>query len=276
MKSVRDRLHEVLTETGLIAKKSLGQNFLVSDHVVGKILEEVAKIKPSKLIEVGPGPGALTAGLREMNLPLQLIELDRTMAEYWRGKGMDVMEVDALQMDWKPLMTEPNTVFVSNLPYQISSSIVIERSLEETGVSAMVLMFQKEVAQRIRAAKATDAYGLLSVIAQNFWDITTVTDAGPKDFSPSPKVASRVLAFRRKDVTGIDRKKFLGFVKAGFAQRRKLLKSNLGQWVGTRQISPEILLAKIIDFGLKETARAEELTPAQFRDLYEHLVNSRK
>lgn len=276
MSNARDRLNVVLTETGLIAKKSLGQNFLVSDHVIGKIIDEVKKLSATKLIEVGPGPGALTSLLLELNLPITLIELDRIMAAYWQGKGLTVIEQDALQMDWRPLMETPNTVLVSNLPYQISSSIVIERSLEETGVKAMVLMFQKEVAQRIRATASTDAYGLLSVIAQNFWDTVTVVDAGPKDFSPSPKVSSRVLAFRRKDVTGIDRKKFLGFVKAAFAQRRKLLKSNLSVWVGTRQIPPEKLLAKIIEFGLKETARAEELTPAQFRELYEHLADSRK
>lgn len=276
MSDARTRLNAVLEETGHLAKKSLGQNFLVSDVVIGKIIDEVKRRAPKHLLEIGPGPGALTDKLLELNVPMKLIELDRTMAERWRNKGLQVIEEDALRIDWTPLMNEPGTLLVSNLPYQISSSIVIDRSLDEKGVDGMVLMFQKEVAQRIRAAASSDAYGLLSVIAQNFWEISTVVDAGPKDFSPPPKVSSRVLAFSRKDVAGFERARFLKFVKAAFAQRRKLLKSNLNGWMIDRKADPAKLLAKLEAFGLKETARAEELSPARFRELYEHLDHHRE
>lgn len=277
MSDARDRLQAVLAETGHLAKKSLGQNFLVSDLVIGRILDEVKRRQPARLIEIGPGPGALTDGLFALKIPLTVIELDRTMAERWRSKGLDVIEDDALKIDWRPLVSVPKTVLVSNLPYQISSSIVIDRSLDAEGVEGMVLMFQKEVAQRIRASASDEAYGLLSVIAQNFWTLSTVVDAGPKDFSPSPKVASRVLAFtRRSDAGDFDRLRFLKFVKASFAQRRKLLKSNLAGWMKDRGAEPAKLLAKLEAFGLKETARAEELSPARFRELYEHLDHRRE
>lgn len=273
--SARDRLIAVLTETGLIAKKSLGQNFLVSDVVISRIHQAVLRTEPERLIEVGPGPGALTSGLLDMKKPLTLIELDRTMAAYWRGKGLEVLEEDALKVDWKPLIL-PGTILVSNLPYQISSSIVIDRSLDENGVGHMVLMFQKEVAQRLRAMPSTENYGLLSVIAQNFWEMELVSEAGPRDFDPPPRVASRVLGFHRKVDAVANRKGFLVFVKAAFSQRRKLLKSNLAGWLHDHRAAPENLLAKLAEFGLKETARAEELSPARFRELYEHLDHSGK
>lgn len=272
--SARERLHKVLAETGHVAKRSLGQNFLVSDLVIDRILESAARHRPQRLIEIGPGPGALTEGLMKLGVPLTLIELDRGMATYWRDRGLNVIEEDALRLNWEPLLTEPDTVLISNLPYQISSSIVIDRSLDDRGVTGMTLMFQKEVAQRIRARSSNEDYGLLSVIAQNFWDVETVVDAGPRDFDPPPRVASRVLSFRRKEIGPFARAKFLTFVKTAFAQRRKLLKSNLAGWMGTRRVPPEKLLAKLAAFGLKETARAEELSPASFKDLYEHLDHS--
>lgn len=274
--NARARLDRVLAETGLAAKKSLGQNFLISDTVIARIHEEVERLKPEALIEVGPGPGALTEGLLQRNLPLTVIELDRTMAAYWRDKGLNVLEEDALKVDWAKLHTHPRTVLVSNLPYQISSSIVIERCLDEEPLAGMVLMFQKEVAQRLRATPSTEAYGMLSVIAQNFWEMKLVSEAGPRDFLPPPKVASRVLGFRPLPHPVLPRKGFLDFVKGAFSQRRKLLKSNLSTWMGSRRIPVEKLLAKLAAFGLKETARAEELSPAQMRELYEHLDRTGK
>lgn len=268
MSQSRDRLEKTLQELGILAKKSLGQNFLVSDLVIERIINQVKEFQPEALIEVGPGPGALTYFLREMGVPLTLIELDRVIAAYWKSQNLNVVEEDALQLDWAQFYSEKKLVFVSNLPYQISSSIVIDRSLEEKGVEHMVLMFQKEVAQRIRALAKTEHYGLLSVIAQTFWKISMVTEAGPRDFSPPPRVASRVLAFSRIQSEVQNREAFLKFVKAAFAQRRKLLKSNLSGLLHQKKITEEELVSWLTGMGFKETARAEELSPGQFVALY--------
>ena len=268
MSESRRRLETTLEELGILAKKSLGQNFLVSDTVIERIINQVKEFQPQELIEVGPGPGALTYFLRQMNVPLQLIELDRVIADYWRQQGLSVLEQDALAFDWKSFYKGQKIVFVSNLPYQISSSIVIERSLEPVGVEHMVLMFQKEVAQRIRAAAKTEHYGLLSVIAQTFWTTHLVSEAGPRDFSPPPRVASRVLAFSRKVTEIKNRPAFLSFVKASYAQRRKLLKSNLSSLLNQKKLTEEQLVMWLQEMGFKETARAEELSPAQFVQLY--------
>lgn len=269
MSTARERLQQALEVLGVTAKKSLGQNFLVSDVVIQRIIDQVKEFKPEALIEVGPGPGALTYFLKQMNLPLQLIELDHAIAAYWREQGLPVIEKDALQMDWTQFYGDKKLVFVSNLPYQISASIVIDRSLESVGPEHMVLMFQKEVAQRIRGIARDDHYGLLSVIAQTFWTMNMVTEAGARDFSPPPKVQSRVLAFTRKPTEVVNRQAFLTFVKNAFAQRRKLLKKNLAGLLNQKKLTEEQLIGWLAGLGFKETARAEELSPDQFVKLYQ-------
>jgi 16S rRNA (adenine1518-N6/adenine1519-N6)-dimethyltransferase len=204
------------------------------------------------------------------------MELDSSFAAHWREQGLDVLEVieaDALALDWRELKLAPQTLLVSNLPYQISSSLVIERSIDPAGVSRMILMFQKEVAQRLVAKARTKEYGLLTVIAQSFWDVRFVLEAGPGDFYPPPNVASRVLMFtRREPEDGLDSQGFLRFAKAGFAHRRKLLARNLmdGWFSGDKTKLSEIEVA-LQEIGKGPQARAEELDPAQFQRLYSRL-----
>lgn len=269
MSTARERLQQVQEALGIAAKKSLGQNFLVSDVVIERIINKAKEFKPETLIEVGPGPGALTYFLRQMPASFQVIELDSVLAQYWRDQGLDVIEADALQLDWEQFYGKSGKkVLVSNLPYQISSSIVIDRSMDEDGLDHMVLMFQKEVAQRIAAKAQSDAYGLLTVIAQTFWKTETVTEAGPRDFNPPPKVASRVLAFTKKPSPVKNHKAYLTFVKAAFAQRRKLLKKNISVFYSQKSVTEEQMVGWLSEMGFKETARAEELSPEQFVVLF--------
>ncbi len=266
MESAKDRLQKRANELQHEARKSLGQNFLVSDHVINKILEAtqacLAEVEKKSLIEIGPGLGAITDLLLKLETHYQAIELDYNLFSYWKNQNVSIIHADALQADWSDIDAE---LLVSNLPYQISSSIVIEKSVYPYTLKFMVLMFQKEVAQRIRAACKTENYGMLSVVSQEFWAIETVCDAGPRDFSPPPKVASRVLKFSRKESAIKNRKKYLQFVKSCFQQRRRILKSNLPS-VHAEQVTQWLVGEK-----LSEKARAEELTPDQFKKLYFHL-----
>lgn len=250
-------------------KKSLGQNFLVSDHVIDKIVKAVSDLAPDTLYEVGPGLGALTHRLREKHTGYHLIELDRVFAKHWRDQGLNVIEKDALHLNWSELPSHGRRVLVSNLPYQISSSLVIDRSLDSEPLEAMVLMFQKEVAQRIRAQPQTENYGMLSVIAQMAWDMETLLEASPRDFQPAPKVASRVLIFRKRAISPIqNRPQFLKFIKAAFLHRRKLLTGNLEEGAGAPRVKTE---AALVVLGLNAKARAQELSLKQFVDLYRKL-----
>lgn len=279
----RERLLEKIRLNGTGPKRSLGQNFLISDHVIERILENALETgstsfwsaagKASAFLEIGPGLGALTEGLisgaRKLAIPLSLIELDRDFAASWREQGLKVTEADALQVDWIELDLPQGTRLISNLPYQISSSLVIDRSVAPQGVTSMVLMFQKEVAKRIMAKPKTEDFGLLSVIAQLAWEIEVVCEAGPQDFFPPPRVASRVLRFRRKaeapEVQEFIR--LLAFAKRAYAHRRKLLAGNLAGGSANR----ETIEAVIENMGFTKTARAEELSPVQILELFRRL-----
>jgi 16S rRNA (adenine1518-N6/adenine1519-N6)-dimethyltransferase len=243
------------------SKRSLGQNFLVSELVIDEIIEAAKKAKPDFVLEVGPGLGALTDGLK--HLKPMLIELDKDLAAHWREQDFEVIEKDALKVDWDSLKLPANTLLVSNLPYQISTHIVVDRCFGPKNITNMVLMFQKEVAQRLAALPRSENYGLLSVMAQTFWKIKKLVDAAPRDFHPSPRVASRVLTFQRLE-TEMDRG-FLSFLKVSFEHRRKFLLKNLKALGNKKTVTFEDLFQEM---GLNVKARAEELSPTQFVDLY--------
>lgn len=261
--SLKDRTLSRMAELGIAPKRSLGQNFLISETVVEKIISAVERLRSDLRIEVGPGLGALTDRLRELG-PLQLVELDKTFADYWRKQDLQVVEADALKADWSQLLSQGSVSLVSNLPYQISSRLVVELSFVMPHPTAMVFMFQKEVAQRLTARPSTEDYGLLSVIAQSYWEMSTVTNAGMQDFYPAPQVGSRVVQFKWKKGAPRQDLRFLEFCKAAFAQRRKFLVKNLAGYGVDWQ-------SRFTELGLRADIRAEALTPEQFWKLFEAL-----
>ena len=198
-----------------------------------------------------------------------MVELDRQLAEHWRQEGLSVLEADALQIDWQQFEKhEGPRVLVSNLPYQISSSLVIDRCLDAEPLDFMVLMFQKEVAQRLRARQQDELYGMLSVVAQSFWKMETLLEASSRDFFPPPKVASRVLSFTKKPTPVENKRKYFKFVKACFLHPRKLLVSNLQEGQG---IAKEVSLEILKKMKFSEKARAGELSVQHFVDFFHEL-----
>lgn len=266
--SLKDDTLAKLKELGLSPKRSLGQNFLIREDAVEKIVQAVKSFRPKAVEEVGPGLGSLTHSLLKAGLSLRVVELDRGFAEYWRNLGLEVTEADALQINWAELNLVGNdVVLVSNLPYQISASLVIDRSLDATPCTGMILMFQKEVAQRITAKSGSEDYGMLSVVAQTFWHVEGILEAGPRDFWPAPKVASRVLRFScaLDRLNGASKQDFFRFVKQGFSQPRKLLASNLQ--LGPR--SKEWTTHRLEAMGLDGKSRPGNLSPEHWLILFE-------
>ena len=264
--TVREKIVSRMREFGIEPKRSLGQNFLVSDSVVGKIIKGAQLDKYSQIVEIGPGIGALTDDLIDAKKDLTLFELDTKFSEYWRNRGQKLIEGDALKHDWKSYSWNKGpTVLVSNLPYQISSRLVVELSMMNPSFDRMVLMFQKEVAQRLLAEPSTPDYGFLTVVAQSFWNIYHLLEAGAVDFLPKPNVASRVAVFTRKDAVDprICDNSYLSFVKCSFENRRKKLLPKLKNYQ-----SKEELLLTFFNLGLEEGVRAEILSPTQFIELY--------
>lgn len=272
----KEKIFERLRELGAEPKRSLGQNFLISERAVTKIIEAAQRSKPANMIEIGPGLGSLTESLIKIDCAFQVIELDRTFAEYWISRGVKVTEADALKIEWKDLNLAAGTLLVSNLPYQISSSLVIERSVDPANVGQMILMFQKEVAQRLLAKSRTEEYGLLTVIAQTFWKMSNLIEVAPREFYPAPNVASRVVTFEwlnRELPVGGSAGDYLKLVKAAFSHRRKLMLKNLvSSWGG---LSGDVWGKVFEATGIGAQSRAEELDPPTFLRLYGEALKGR-
>ena len=143
---------------------------------------------------------------------------------------------------------------------------MIERCIDPQNIDFMILMFQKEVAQRITAKPRTEHYGMLTVVAQAFWITEQFIELSSKDFYPPPQVASRVVIFKRKETTGIDPQKFLSFMKLAFAKRRKFVVTNLGAYK-----PKEDVIKAVESLGISDKVRAEELTVDQFISIFQAL-----
>ena len=261
----------LLEKLNTYPKKSLGQNFLINSHICQHIVSEVYKEKVDRVIEVGPGLGVLTEGLKKIS-DLILIEKDKVFAKYLEQKGFVILNKDALLLDWTDLI-KGKTLLISNLPYQISSRLLIERCLDKKPLQKMILMFQKEVAEKVLSKSHSHSFGLLSVMVQIHWYIEKVLNAGSKDFYPAPKIGSQVLKFAPKSFDNtFNSKDFLSFLKIGFSQRRKQLQKilllNADKLKKNNSISSDQIKEAFTNLGIKMTARPEELSPQKWLDLF--------
>ena len=255
-----------MEELGLSPKKNLGQHFLINSFVIDEIITAVTNLDPFLIIEVGPGLGALTNQFILLKKPLLLLEKDPALCEYWRKKKISVLEGDVLKVNW-PFKLKDKTVLTGNLPYQIASRLMVECCPAPAKLEAMVLMFQKEVAERIYAKPCSKSYGVLSVLSQCFWKVSFLTEALPEDFYPRPKVAGQVLVFLKKKHSVSHPIAFLSFVKLCFSQRRKILLSHLRK---QEKIKDDIVNV-FNKMHLSPLTRAEELSPEQFVSLFKKL-----
>lgn len=253
---------EVLTlleSLGSKPLKSLGQNFLIDDQVVKKICEYSKINHSNEFIEIGPGLGSLTNYLNnEKNIKPKLIELDRSFANYWsEKKDYEVFNMDALKFDWKSL--QKPTTLISNLPYQISSRLLVELFVVENSVEEMIFMFQKEVGFRLNATPEDKKnYGLISVLAQLKWSMETVCDVSRASFFPRPEIESRVLYFSVKDKKVDTPKDFVNHLKKLFSARRKKIKSSIKEdFKGDLEVLEK---------------RPDALTPEEHLDLFKSIL----
>lgn len=216
--------------------KRLGQNFLVSRGVVDNILNALAPVSGETIIEIGPGQGALTAGLLERADRVVAIEFDRQLIPFLKDQfgsfaNFNLVEADALATDFCAIIRPAlKARVVANLPYNISTAI-LQRLIEQRQcVGEMVLMLQREVVDRITARPGSSERGFLSVLVEAYCEMEKLFDVAPGSFRPVPKVWSSVIRLRvRKDSTirVRDEQLFRSVVSAGFAQRRKTILNNL-------------------------------------------------
>ena len=214
-------------------RKRFGQNFLRAPHVVEQILAAAELSAGERVMEIGPGRGALTDQLLAAGAEVLACEVDRDLAAALECRGAARLTVhlgDVLRADWPALLAAPPYKLVANLPYNISSQVLFKILDHRERFGRLVLMFQKEVGERLLAAPNTRDYGILSVLVQNWYAVTRVAKVAPGCFQPPPKVDSVVLRFdpRPQPLAPVaDEAAFRRLVKAVFAQRRKTLRNGL-------------------------------------------------
>ena len=214
------------------AKRSLGQNFLVDQQIVDRIVEALGADRNDRVLEIGPGRGALTALLLDRAGMAYAIEFDRTLIRYLDGRfgdrsNFELIEEDALSFDFRDLVSNGGRLkLVANLPYNISTAI-LQRLFDYPDVFAdCVLMFQREVVERITAEPGNRERGYLTVLNEAHFTTERLFDVSPSAFRPVPKVWSSVVRLRPRSDLTIDYR-LREIVSIGFAQKRKTIYNNL-------------------------------------------------
>lgn len=269
------------------AKKRLGQNFLANPAVIDEIIAGSGIGENDLVIEIGPGMGALTEPAAKAAGRLVAIELDSDLVPVLRTgfalyDNVEIIEGDILETDVSRLIEEQRAKdplleevrVIGNLPYYITTPIIMKLLEEEIPVSSITIMMQKEVADRICASPGGRDYGALSIACQYHCDVSEVCDAKAEDFRPQPKVDSKVLRLdmrAEKAVQPKDEKAFFAVVKAGFSQRRKTLSNCLAQLAGSKAGAAELLR----EAGIDPSRRAETLTMEEFAGIADVYIENR-
>jgi len=270
-------LRQTVEEHGLMAKKALGQNFLLDQNITDKIIrlslekQGIKNFKNFNVLEIGPGPGGLTrAILKAIPKKLILIEMDKRCVQIMEELNtqtsieMQIINDDALKVEFSAFNLD-NFQIISNLPYNISVPLLTKWLINVEKIDAMTLMFQKEVADRICAPIKTKNYGRLSVLSQLVCNVDRLLTLNPECFVPAPKIQSTVLLF--KPLIQRPSQELLQKVEKltleAFSQRRKMIRQSLKN-------IPDIE-KKCLHANIALTARAEEITPEQYLMLAQRL-----
>ena len=250
------------------AKKSLGQNFLRDSNVIERIVGSLKLTKEDTVVEIGPGLGALTGELLQAAGQVVAVEFDRDMVAllntgFADADNLTIVNTDALQLDFASILQpEKKVKLVANLPYNISTPILQRLSDQRHLFSELVLMFQREVVERITAKAGAKGRGFLSVLVENAFDTESLFDVSPTAFHPVPKVWSSVVRLIPKESSVENEVLFRELVSTSFAQKRKTIFNNLKH---KYQDAAAILAAG----GIDAMRRAETLSLQEWSKLTE-------
>lgn len=264
---------------GAKAHKSLGQNFLMDDQVIENIVAASVADPETPIVEIGPGLGVLTRILAKRAQKIWAVELDRgkvgLLQRELQGLPVEILNMDALKLNLADIWGTKKGVLVGNLPYYITSPLLMHFLEQKESLQSMVVMVQKEVADRLIAKPGGKDYGILSIAAQISAHPEKLFEVPPRAFWPAPKVTSAVVRFELRPYPGlrVQEKDFFRVVKASFSQRRKTLGNSLAGGLGVnKQQVGEILAAA----GVDEQRRAETLTIDEFQAVTVAVMNSLK
>jgi 16S rRNA (adenine1518-N6/adenine1519-N6)-dimethyltransferase len=278
------RTRAILEKYGFSFKKSLGQNFLIDTNILRKIVEFADMSENSGAIEVGPGIGALTEQLARSSKKVVSFEIDQrllpilndTLADY---KNVTIIHKDILEADVRAVMEEEfreidDIMVVANLPYYVTTPIIMKLLEEHLPIRGIVVMLQKEVADRISAKPGTKDYGSLSIAVQYYTKAETVMIVPKTVFVPQPNVDSAVIRLTVREKPAVivkDEKFFFTVTKASFAQRRKTLLNNLTSQLPSGKEKKEEILQALEKSGIEPSRRGETLSLDEFGRLSDEL-----
>lgn len=272
---------EMLEAFGLATKHRLGQNFLIDNHVIERIMDLAELSGSERVLEVGPGIGTLTLALVQDALHVTSIEMDSELEPVLAAHAMDHSNFsfimgDALKVPQEAIAKasggEP-TVLVANLPYNVAATIILQFFQTMPRLQRAVVMVQKEVADRIGAQAGTKAYGAYTVKLSLYGEVTGRFEVPPRCFMPAPHVDSAVVRIDRNELelqqAALAPEDIARVVDAAFAQRRKTIRNSMS----SNGFEKDALDAAFVQSGIAPTARAETLTTAQFIELARALAD---
>lgn len=278
------RTKEILKKYGFSFKKSLGQNFLIDTNILKKIVSFANLTEGSGAIEIGPGIGALTEQLARTSKKVVAFEIDQrllpilndTLSPYPHVKVIhnDVLEADVAEVISEEFNELDDIMVVANLPYYVTTPIIMKLLEEHLPIRGIVCMLQKEVADRISAKPGTKDYGSLSIAVQYYTEAETVMIVPKTVFVPQPNVDSAVIRLTKREqpaVTVTDETFFFQVTRASFAQRRKTLLNNLTSQLPEGKQKKEEILQALSASGIDPSRRGETLSLEEFGRLSEEL-----
>jgi 16S rRNA (adenine1518-N6/adenine1519-N6)-dimethyltransferase len=260
-------------EKHIKAKKSLGQNFLIDNNIIKKIIFSAGTLIDKNIIEVGPGLGALTKQIALSEFKkLSLVEKDDRafyfLEDFFRNDSrIKIFNEDALTIDERKFIDlEEKILIISNLPYNISTALLIKWLHNIDIIDKMILMFQKEVAQRIVAKPSSEHYGRLSIISQYLTKAEILFDVAPQCFSPAPKITSSIVKFTPNIINNKVKLPILEkVVRVAFSQRRKMIYKNLHTIINKDSL---------LKININPEDRAENLTISDYVNIANYLENN--
>lgn len=266
----KEQVKKILEQNDIIVKKQYGQNFLLDDNILKNIVKSAELKKDTNVIEIGPGLGFLTNYLQQATTNVLCYEIDEQMVEHLNELNYNISIINDdflkrnLNKDFKNIFDNSNNItLVANLPYYITTPILLKVLEETTRIDKMIVMMQTEVAKRLCGKPSTKDYNALSVLIQYFTNPRIIFNVSPKSFFPEPNVESSVVMIEKKEEPLLEVKNldfFLKFNRNIFSQRRKTLYNNIQK---TYNYDKELIKKIIKENNLDESVRSEELDVSQ-------------
>ncbi|MEK3979406.1 16S rRNA (adenine(1518)-N(6)/adenine(1519)-N(6))-dimethyltransferase RsmA [Psychrobacillus sp. FSL K6-2836] len=278
------RTQEILKKYGFSFKKSLGQNFLIDPNILRNIVNHADLTKDSAAIEIGPGIGALTEHLARTAGKVVAFEIDQrllpvladTLSPYDNVEIIhaDILEADVQQIFEGQLQNYKDVMVVANLPYYVTTPILLKLLMDRLPIRGMVVMMQKEVADRITASPGTKAYGSLSIAIQYYMEAEIAMIVPKAVFMPQPNVDSAVIKLTRREappIQVIDEEFLFKVSRGSFVQRRKTIINNLQSSLPNGKAKKDLIIQALEKVGVDPTRRGETLSIEEFGKLSNEL-----